>query len=159
MKEVPGLGTLIAFLVGFALVLFLFLPAHSEALDPIFGAVNQTRIEYHLRPLDLRSELSQVAQAHADDMASRDYLDHVNPEGQSPLSRARAAGLEGFRLLAENIGITSVRPDPHQTVLEHWLVSPEHRENVLHPAFNATGIGVAFTKARRTIYVQLYAAY
>lgn len=159
MKEVPGLGTLIAFLVGFALVLFLFLPAGSEELDPIFGAVNQTRIEYHLRPLDLRSELSKVAQAHADDMASRDYLDHVNPEGQSPLSRARAAGIEGFRLLAENIGITSVRPDPYRTVLEHWLVSPEHRENVLHPAFNATGIGVAFTEARRTIYVQLYAAY
>jgi uncharacterized protein YkwD len=162
VKEPPSLASLVGFLLGFGLALALFMPAHAEeSLDSLslVDAVNEVRAEHHLRVLDTRLELARVAQAHAEDMAQRDYLSHVNPEGLNPLDRARAAGVEGFRLLAENIGATSVHEDPYRAVLLEWLASPVHRENLLHPAFNTTGLGIARTPDGRTIYVQLYASY
>ena len=162
MKTIPGLAAVVGFLVGFAAavtILTAALPAASSEVDPIIDAVNRKRAEHHLRQLSLRADLSEVAQAHAVDMARRSYLSHVNPEGRNPLDRAQDAGLDGFRLLAENIGATGVRADPHLAVVEEWLLSPDHRENLLHPAFNSTGLGVATTADGRTIYVQLYAAY
>jgi uncharacterized protein YkwD len=152
------IGFLLGLWIGIALLLAA-LPARSAESDPLLDAVNEVRADHHLRLLAPRLELAEVAQAHADDMARRNYLSHVNPEGRNPLDRAQAAGVEGFRLLAENIGATSVRGDPHRAVLEEWLRSPEHHENLVHPAFNATGLGIAITTDGTTIYVQLYAAY
>lgn len=162
MKESPSLVGLIGFLLGVWVAMTILtaaLPARSEESHPLLEAVSGVRAEHHLRLLVPRPDLARVAQAHAEDMARRDYLSHINPEGLNPLTRAQAAGLEGFRLLAENIGLTSVRADPHRAVLEEWLQSHDHHENLVHPAFNATGLGVAETSDGRTIYVQLYAAY
>jgi uncharacterized protein YkwD len=162
VKTVPGVAAVVGFLVGFAAAITILtaaLPARPSEPDPLIDAVNRKRVEHHLRVLSLRADLSRVAQSHAEDMALRSYLSHINLEGQNPLERAQGAGLEGFRLLAENIGATDVRLDPHLVVVEEWLLSPVHRENLLHPAFNATGLGVTSTADGKTIYVQLYAAY
>jgi uncharacterized protein YkwD len=148
--------------MGFALVLWLFVPAHAEEPEgaaTLLRAVNALRAEHHLRALEPKKELSEVAQSHADDMAQRHYLSHINPEGLNPLDRTRAAGVEGFRLLAENIGVTSRRGEPQRAILSEWLASPIHRANLLHPAFNSTGLGITRDAENRTITVQLYAAY
>jgi uncharacterized protein YkwD len=110
----------------------------------ILDGVNQVRAERHLGALTNDPALARVAQAHADDMAKRAYLDHIDKSGKNPLERVQTAGIAGFRLLAENIGSTN--QDPRVAVLiKSWLASPIHRENVLNPAFNTSGIGVATT--------------
>ena len=72
---------------------------------------------------------------------------------------ARAAGIEGFRLLAENIGESNIGGDRIAAVIEAWLASTSHRKNLLNPAFNHTGIGTAETADGRSLFVQLFATY
>ena len=41
-------------------------------------------------------------------------------------------------------------------MLDGWLNSADHRQNLYAPAFNATGIGVARGSDGSLIYTQLY---
>ena len=161
----PPLGrkaTLAAFLLASTIAISCLTPridARPDDSAALLEAVNRVRREHHLRVLEPRADLARIALAHAQDMAHRSYLSHVNPEGLNPLHRARSAGLDGFRLLAENIGATSVRGDRQAAVIEEWLRSPDHRRNLLHPAFNATGVGITESPLDETLYVQLFATY
>ena len=92
-------------------------------------------------------------------MARDGYLSHINPAGQNPLDRVHAAGITGFRLLAENIAATNKRGDRIAEIIDSWMNSPIHRENLLNPAFNTTGIAVVEGRDGTTIAVQLYATY
>jgi uncharacterized protein YkwD len=124
----------------------------------ILERVNEVRAERHLGGLQNDPDLARVAQAHADDMAKQGYLDHIDKSGRNPLERVQAAGISGFRLLAENIGSTNENPRV-AVLIKSWLASPIHRENVLNPAFNSSGIGVATRPDGTTIAVQLFATF
>jgi uncharacterized protein YkwD len=125
----------------------------------LFERVNRVRAEHHLIALGTSRELSEIARAHATDMAERGYLAHIDPKGRSPLDRVQQAGVSGFRMLAENIGASDVSGDRLDSIVQAWLESPVHRQNLLHPAFNTSGIGMARTSSGRTIAVQLFATY
>jgi uncharacterized protein YkwD len=158
----PSLYSAVGFLCGMALVI-------SAAAGPLWSlvgseaelmkGVNEVRRERHLKPLSSSPELARVAQAHARDMAQQDYLSHVNPKGEDPLARVRAAGIEGVKLLAENIGSSSKSGDRIASIIQEWLASPVHRENVLNPAFNTTGVAIVETADGKTLAVQLYATF
>jgi hypothetical protein len=81
------------------------------------------------------------------------------PRGREPAAARAGRGLSGFRLFAENIGATSVSGDRVRAIVDEWMRSHDHRENVLNPAFNTSGVGVAETGAGQTIIVELYATY
>ena len=151
-----------SFGVAFCAVIWLA-TAPLEALagpeGQLLERVNQVRAEHKLIELAPSQDLARVARAHAEDMARRGYLSHVNPEGENPLERAEAAGISGFRLFAENIGATSVGGDRVQIIVEEWMRSHDHRENVLNPAFNTSGVGVVEAGGGQTIIVELYATY
>jgi len=162
LRECPGVGGWLAFLLGFGLVLTaaegpLLALVGSEAA--LHDRVTAVRRERNLLPLRGSEALARVARAHAEEMAREGYLSHINPAGMNPLDRVRAAGVEGFRLLAENIGASSVTGDRARAVVEHWLESPSHRENLLNPAFNTTGIAAVDTADGRTIFVELFATF
>jgi len=125
----------------------------------ILDRVNEVRAERHLSGLRNDPELAKVALAHAQDMAKQGYLDHVNKSGRNPLERVQDAGIDGFRLLAENIGSTSQEGSRVALLMDNWLDSPIHRENLLNPAFNTSGIGVATRPDGTTIAVQLFATF
>lgn len=125
----------------------------------IHDRVNLVRRQHELNPLRGSDELAAVARAHAEDMARSGYLSHVNPAGQNPLERVQSAGLSGFRLLAENIGATSKSGDRIEEIVRGWMASPIHRENLLNPAFNTSGVAIVETPDGTTIAVQLYATY
>ncbi len=152
----------VSFSIGFCAVIWLA-TAPLEALagpeSELFERVNRVRSDHKLLELAPSQELARVARAHAEDMARRSFLSHVNPEGQNPLNRAQAAGLSGFRLLAENIGASTVGGDRVAIIVAEWMNSHDHRENLLNPAFNTTGLAVVETDAGQTIIVQLYATY
>lgn len=162
MTEPPSPRGVAAFLVGFAAVLMLVeapLCAFMSEEQEIHDGVNDVRVDRHLGSLTTSAELARVARAHAEDMAKQGYLSHVNREGLNPLERTRAAGVAGFRLLAENIGATNIPGDRVAEVVRGWMNSPIHRENVLNPAFNTTGVGIAVSPSGTTIVVQLYATF
>ncbi len=133
-------------------------PVAAALEAELLQAVNRTRGQRSLVALSRRGELDAVARAHAEDMARRGYFSHFSPEGRNPVDRLDAAGLEGFTLAAENVGRTDQQP-PNQRILEAWLASPDHRRNLLGPAFNATGIGIARAPGGSLIYTQVFVHY
>ena len=164
------LGQAIGFLLGFAIALWLspFAGTAGEAAAntapyavleaELHAQVLAFRGKVHMIPLHRRADLDAVARDHAADMAARGYLNHVSLEGANPLDRFRRAGVLGFTLAAENIGKTN-RPNPNREVVDGWIASPVHRQNLDTPPFNATGIGVARTRDGSFIYTQIYATF
>ena len=127
-----------------------------DALEAALHAkVNRVREDRHLISLVRMPELDAVARAHSRDMAERHYLGHESPEGRNPVYRLQAGGIRGFSLAAENIGLTN-RSEPTREILEGWLASLDHRQNLHAPAFNVTGIGVARRADGTLLYTQLY---
>lgn len=153
------------FLLGFWLAIALLQPlgARAEPLDPALTAleaalqqdVNAVRQQHHRIELQRLAALDAVARAHSRDMATRRYLSHDTPEGLNPVDRISRGGVEGFTLAGENVGMTSLAP-PNREILQGWLHSPVHRDNLLAPAFNATGIGIARAADGSLYYTQVY---
>ena len=151
-----------AFLAGFWVALAVAeqpLQALVSEESHVFDRVNLVRRAHDLIPLHYSGALAQVARLHAEEMLREGYLNHINPSGQSPLDRVQAAGVTGFRLLAENIAETSVTGPHLPAIIDGWMQSMIHRENVLNPASNTTGIGVVSGPDGHTIAVQLFATF
>ena len=80
--------------------------------------------------------LETVASARAQDMAERDYFDHVNPDGYGPNYLVNAAGypLPGYYPLQENSNSIESIAGGYSSADEMWeglLNSPAHRMHVL----------------------------
>jgi len=132
-------------------------PALAALAEELHRAVNRVREGHHLVALTREPALDRAARAHSADMAARGYLAHESPEGTDPVDRIRAAGASGFTLAAENAGRTG-RPDAVREIVHGWLHSPVHRRNLLLPAFNAGGVGVARAPDGTLYVTQVYVA-
>jgi len=128
----------------------------AELEAALHTAINDIRAENGLRRLTRDAALDGVAREHAQDMAARGYLAHETPEGLNPPARMKRAGVTGFTLAGENVGTTS-RLDPNREIVSAWMASPAHHENIIAPAFNETGIGIARAPNGSFYYTQLYA--
>ncbi len=78
-----------------------------------------------------------AGRVHATDMAVRGYFDHTSPEGEQPWDRMSAAGYD-WREAGENIAWGYDTP---QAVMQGWLDSPGHCENIMNPGFENLGAG------------------
>jgi len=131
-------------------------PAGADSLEAdLLSRVNQVRREHHLVALVRRSDLDRVALAHSTDMAQRGYFSHESPEGGNPVDRLQQHGVTDMVLAAENLGKTT-QSDPSARIVESWLQSPDHRANLLAPALNFTGIGIARGSDGSLIFTQVY---
>lgn len=164
MPRTPIQG--LAFLLGFWLALALApWAAGAETAAPyaelearLHRAVNEVRTRAHLIPLERRPDLDAVARAHSLDMARRGYFAHQNPEGELAVQRLERASVGAYTLAAENLGSTS-KGDPTREIVNAWLASPVHRQNLFVPPFNATGIGIARGADGSLLYTQVYVTY
>ncbi|MEZ4447603.1 MAG: CAP domain-containing protein [Polyangiaceae bacterium] len=96
-------------------------------------------------PLAPQPQLWAAARAHASDMAQRDYFSHRSPEGGGPAERARAAGYaSGF--VGENIAAGQASPSE---VVQAWIDSAGHCENLMSPRYRALGVGHVYDEADR----------
>lgn len=114
----------------------------SAVEKQVFDAINSIRQANGLYVLTTQAGLGGVARAHSDDMLARDYLSHVNPEGKSPGDRIAAAGIT-VTAWGENIAMSKGLADPVDAIVQGWMDSPGHRENILRAGWTHTGVGVA----------------
>jgi uncharacterized protein YkwD len=143
-------------------------PQHSQA--PVLAAralqlVNQVRASgtrcgersfAPAPPVTLSSTLASVALGHAADMAEHGYFEHEDLTGHSPAQRVQQAGYQE-KLVGENI---AYGPKSIDEVVQGWLDSPGHCENIMDPRFAQMGVAYApGQRTRRGLYwVQLLAA-
>ncbi len=107
-------------------------------------------------PVRLSGALASVAFGHAADMAEHDYFEHEDLAGHTPADRVKAVGYQE-KLVGENI---AYGPKTAEDVVQGWLDSPGHCENIMDPRFAEMGIAYAAGhSARRGLFwVQLLAA-
>jgi uncharacterized protein YkwD len=122
------------------------------------------RLQPGTMPLVLDSELVGVAREKSADMAARNHAAHRAPDGHTTADIIMQKDAEFQGLLGENIAVQpfvagyaiDVDAIAHR-VVETWLASAPHRDNLADPAYNRTGVGAAAT--RDAIYVtELFAA-
>jgi len=128
-------------------------PAPGLAAE-VLAAVNAARRADGLAPLAPDPRLDAAAQAHACDMAQNGFFDHRGSSGDSVTDRVRAQGMKSCTT-AENIayGWRST-----QQVMDGWMQSSGHRDNILRGSVNAIGIGyVAASGGAGPWWVQVFA--
>lgn len=106
-------------------------------------------------PVKLSGTLAGVAFGHAIDMAQHNYFEHEDLGGRSPADRVRAVGYRE-KLVGENI---AYGPKSAEEVVQGWLDSPGHCENIMDPRFAEMGIAYAGGQVSRRglFWVQLLA--
>lgn len=105
----------------------------------VMRLTNEIREEHGLCVLEWNDTLAKAAYKHSLDMVNRNFFDHENPDGESPIDRIRNEGLIFFTA-AENIAAGQSSP---QAVVKAWMESEGHRANILNPDLKQIGVGVA----------------
>ncbi|WP_234982607.1 CAP domain-containing protein [Ornithinibacillus halophilus] len=98
---------------------------------------NQARKDAGLPELKLDHELSRVAWFKSKDMQTLDYFAHQSPTYGSPFEMMTEFGLH-YTYAGENIAYgypTAKR------LVQGWMDSPPHRENILNENFTHIGVG------------------
>jgi uncharacterized protein YkwD len=89
----------------------------------------------------MNGSLRAAAQAHSEDMATRNYVSHTSLDGRTFDQRMRDAGYNGAFPWAENIAAGSSTPE---SVVNGWMGSPGHCANIMAGTARATGVGYFF---------------
>lgn len=111
----------------------------SVALSELHRRVNEYRLAIGCEALQWHEPTARVAEAHSRDMATREYFDHLTPEGTDLSRRLLAGGVRWLGSIAENIALTAQGP---AVVMELWVDSAPHRTNLENCTFTHQGLGV-----------------
>lgn len=120
-------------------------PEPAETIDietyrkRVIDLVNFERTAVGVSELSEDSELDKIAQAHSEDMVVNNFFDHINLNGESPFDRMRRFGVT-YMYAAENIAYGQNSPEE---VVETWMNSEGHKQNILSNKYNHIGVGVA----------------
>jgi len=112
-------------------------PARPDLEAQMLELLNQERTNAGLAALVLDPSLTEVARRHSADMLSRGYFAHSSPEGHDLADRLAAAEIT-YRLAGENLALAPTLQLAHTGLMN----SPEHRDNILRPAFGRVAIGI-----------------
>ncbi len=115
-------------------------PAAGNWRSEIMRHVNRYRARNRLQPLTLDPVLNIAAQAHSNDMAGRDFFDHVTPNGSTVGDRVTRAGYT-WRKVLENLAAGQENP---REVVDGWIKSPPHRKVLLARDIDDAGVGYTF---------------
>ncbi len=125
------------------IVIVLVLPPPTRASDlttqNILAAINSERVARNLWPLNENNLLDEAAQYKTDDMQTRHYFAHVDPDGHYIWDKIVALGYTPYEQLGENLAINFYDT---QSLDDAWMQSPEHRANILNAGFKDGGMGL-----------------
>ncbi|QYR19462.1 LysM peptidoglycan-binding domain-containing protein [Paenibacillus sp. sptzw28] len=120
--------------------------------NEVVRLVNQERANAGLNPLTMNWELSRVAFFKAEDMRDRAYFAHNSPIYGSPFDMIRAFRI-GYSAAGENIAAGQASA---QDVMNAWMNSPAHRQNILSPNYSQIGIGYCEGGSMRYYWSQMF---
>jgi uncharacterized protein YkwD len=106
--------------------------------EEVLALTNRERESHGVAPLVWDDGAAEAAYEHSWDMHVRDYFDHVDPDGNGPAERLAEQEVL-FLYAGENIARGQRSP---MEVVQAWMDSPGHRENLLSPVWTHVGIGV-----------------
>lgn len=131
--------------------------ATSISANEVISLSNQQRASNGIGALTYNGQLAQAAYAKAQDMFTKDYWSHYNPEGQGPAYFIASSGYNystGGENLAKDFNTSA-------GVVNAWMNSAGHRANILKAAYVHTGVAVVdgnFQGTDTTLVVAMYGA-
>ncbi|MBI3385777.1 hypothetical protein HY031_01685 [Candidatus Gottesmanbacteria bacterium] len=126
-------------------------------LQQLLDDTNQKRQAAGLSPLVLNGELSAAAAQKAVDMFAKNYWAHVGPDGETPWDFIVNAGYR-YTVAGENLAKNF---STSQSVVDAWMASPSHRENLLKSSYRDVGFAVVngtLNGEETTLVVQMFGA-
>ncbi len=112
--------------------------AANISVDDLLRITNQDRQANGLPPLRLDGELMQAAAGKAQDMFVNNYWAHISPSGTTPWDFIKGAGYN-YLYAGENLARGY---DTADSVVNAWMNSPSHRENMLSPNYQDVGFAI-----------------
>ncbi len=144
------LRTLIASMMLAALLMLSIAGSASATVNSTYRwrlllAINETRVAHGLAPVHLASGLRNAAQAHSNDMVSRNYFAHTSPTGSTLYYRITHSTFRTFGAwrAGENLAWGTGPIGSPRNVIRMWLASPEHRSILLSSSYTYVGVGRA----------------
>lgn len=107
-----------------------------EERDQLYDLVNNYRSKLNLNPFKKNTQLKESASLKLKDMFDKQYWSHNNPEGKPPAFFVAQAKYN-YSHLGENLAESYFNP---KDIIDAWIKSPSHNENLIRPDFDETGI-------------------
>ena len=101
----------------------------------LLKVMNQARVAHGLRPLRLDLRLERAARGHSKTMIRTGQFFHG-----AFSRRIRRTGVKAPRV-GENLAWGAGAFVRARAIVNMWLMSPEHRANLLHPGYRTVGVG------------------
>ena len=102
----------------------------------VVRVMNSVRASNGLPPLRVGRALTRAARSHSADMARRGYFDHG-----AFVRRLRSFGVRAS-YVGENLA-SGTQPLGATAIVQIWMASPPHRQNLLDRHFRRVGVGEA----------------
>jgi uncharacterized protein YkwD len=129
--------------------------ATNIQVQELLADTNAKRALSGLAPLTLNQQLSVAAANKASDMFTKDYWAHVAPDGKTPWDFIVGVGYR-YTVAGENLAKNF---QDSNGVVEAWMASPSHRDNLLKPNYKEVGFAVVNGKLQgeeTTLVVQMF---
>jgi uncharacterized protein YkwD len=131
-------------------------PADSSiSSQKLIKLTNDYRRQFGLAPLTPNVRLTQAAVNKARDLLTRQYFGHTSPSGQRFSSWIKEVNYNYF-FVGENLAIDF---KTNQEILDAWINSPGHRDNILKPQYQEIGLAAVpgkFKNHSTVVVVQLF---
>ncbi len=112
--------------------------ASDITANDLLKYTNSRRESADVPGLKLNSELNDAAKNKAQDMFKDQYWAHVSPSGKEPWDFILAQNYD-YIYAGENLAKNF---NTSRDVVEAWMKSPSHRENLLSPNYSEVGFAV-----------------
>lgn len=121
--------------------------------NKLFGTVNAVRLQYGIGQLSINPALSDIARSRCADMINGNYFSHTTPDGKNIFIMLNESGF-AWQFAGENIYQCSPGSSGSESaILNTWMASPLHKDNILNGAFHQIGIGIVDSGNTRTVSV------
>lgn len=101
---------------------------------------NKERIKAGISPLAVNVKLGESAKLKTNDMIINQYFEHTSPTGVSVSDLGKKVGYD-YVIMGENLALGEFATD--EELVQAWMNSPGHRENILNKTYKEIGVYVA----------------
>lgn len=126
--------------------------------EEIIKFTNYYREENDIAELNTNQLLMEAAEAKLNDMFQKQYFAHISPEGDDAGIILKEIGYD-YLVVGENLARGYFKDS--KDLVDGWMKSPDHRENILNPKFREIGVAQRegkFQGKEQYLAVQIFAS-
>jgi uncharacterized protein YkwD len=119
----------------------------SHVADVLLCLMNAMRANAGVPALTQQDQLARASVDHSQDMVDNKYFAHDSLDGRDVVARLKAVSYipkTGQWVIGENLAWGSGALATPKALVNAWMNSPPHRENLLSGDFREVGLGVIF---------------